>query len=68
MGGDELHVIDALPATSVEDTTGAGGLFAAGFLYGFTRGHDLALCGRLAALAACEVIRTHWRTANSEPR
>jgi sugar/nucleoside kinase (ribokinase family) len=53
--GDEVHVIDAHP-TEVVDTTGAGDLYAAGFLYGFTHGRDLGLCGRLASLAAAEVI------------
>jgi sugar/nucleoside kinase (ribokinase family) len=53
--GDELHVIDAAPA-DVVDTTGAGDLYAAGFLYGFTHGHDLATSGRLASLAAAEII------------
>ncbi|HEY5170428.1 MAG TPA: PfkB family carbohydrate kinase, partial [Acidimicrobiia bacterium] len=40
----------------VVDTTGAGDLYAAGFLYGLTHGHPLATCGRLASLAAAEVI------------
>jgi sugar/nucleoside kinase (ribokinase family) len=53
--GEEVHVIDAHP-TEVVDTTGAGDLYAAGFLYGFTHGRDLATCGRLASLAAAEVI------------
>jgi sugar/nucleoside kinase (ribokinase family) len=40
------------------DTTGAGDLYAAGFLYGYSAGHDLATCGRLGSMAAAEVI-TH---------
>jgi sugar/nucleoside kinase (ribokinase family) len=40
----------------VVDTTGAGDLFAAGFLYGFTHRMGLAECGRLASAAAAEVI------------
>ena len=40
----------------VVDTTGAGDLFAAGFLYGVTHGLDLPVCGRLGAMAAAEVI------------
>jgi len=40
----------------VVDTTGAGDLYAAGFLYGLTRGDDLERCARMGALAAAEVI------------
>ncbi len=55
VAGDDVHVIDAHP-TEVVDTTGAGDLYAAGFLYGFTHGQDLATSGKLASLAAAEVI------------
>jgi sugar/nucleoside kinase (ribokinase family) len=55
VAGDEVHVIDAHP-TRVVDTTGAGDLYAAGFLYGFTHERPLQVCGRLASLAAAEVI------------
>lgn len=53
--GQEISV-PAAPVSKVIDTTGAGDQFAAGFLYGFTQGMDLAECGRLGALAAAEVI------------
>jgi sugar/nucleoside kinase (ribokinase family) len=57
LSGDEVHVIDAVAVpTGVVDTTGAGDLYAAGFLYGFTHGYDLGTSGRLGALAAAEVI------------
>ena len=46
----------AQPIERVVDTTGAGDLFAAGFLYGHTRGEPLAESLRLGAVAAAEVI------------
>jgi len=52
----EVHVIDAQPVAHVVDTTGAGDLYAGGFLYGLARGFDLARCARLGGLAAAEVI------------
>jgi sugar/nucleoside kinase (ribokinase family) len=55
VAGEDVHVIDA-PPVDVIDTTGAGDLYAAGFLYGLTHGYELATCGRLASLAAAEVI------------
>jgi sugar/nucleoside kinase (ribokinase family) len=55
--GDAVHVIDTSPVPGgVVDTTGAGDLYAAGFLYGYTHGFDLGRCGALGALAASEVI------------
>lgn len=48
--------VPAAPVEEVVDTTGAGDLYAAGFLHGLTAGLDLAECGRLASLAAAEVI------------
>ena len=44
------------PIRKVVDVTGAGDLYAAGFLYGLTRSLSLADCGRLGSLAAAEVI------------
>ena len=48
--------VPAAPVAKVVDTTGAGDLFAAGFLFGFTRGKDMATCAKLGALAAAEII------------
>jgi sugar/nucleoside kinase (ribokinase family) len=53
---DEVHEIPAWPVDTVVDLTGAGDLYAAGFLYGYTHGRDYAACGRIASLAAGEVI------------
>ena len=53
---DQIFEIPAHPAPSVIDTTGAGDLFAAGFLYGLTQGKPLPECGRISAIAASEVI------------
>ncbi|MEO5680182.1 MAG: adenosine kinase [Acidimicrobiales bacterium] len=53
---DELIEVPAEEVESVVDTTGAGDLYAAGFLYGYTAGRPLAECGRLGSRAAAEVI------------
>ena len=46
----------AEPVEQVLDTTGAGDLFAAGFLFGYTRAMSLGECARLGSIAAAEVI------------
>ena len=48
--------VPATPIEKVVDTTGAGDLFAAGFLYGYTSGRDLVRCAKIGALAASEII------------
>ena len=53
---DDVLEVSAETVASVVDTTGAGDLFAAGFLRGFTRGMDLVDCARIGAIAAAEVI------------
>ena len=52
--GARWHV-PAVP-TDIVDATGAGDLFAAGFLWGLTAGYDLESCGKMGNLAASEVI------------
>ena len=54
---DGIEAVPAFPVERVVDTTGAGDLFAAGFLYGLARGADDRTCGRLGALAAAEIIQ-----------
>jgi len=53
--GERLTVA-AEPVEKVVDTTGAGDQYAAGFMFGLSRGRSLQACGRLASLAAAEVI------------
>jgi sugar/nucleoside kinase (ribokinase family) len=52
----ERVVVPAHPIGSLVDTTGAGDLYAAGFLFGLTHGASLERCARLGSLAAGEVI------------
>jgi sugar/nucleoside kinase (ribokinase family) len=56
ISGNERHEISAVPVERLVDTTGAGDVYAAGFLYGLTHGHDLVMCGKLGSLGAAEVI------------
>jgi len=48
--------VAAEPVERVVDTTGAGDLYAAGFLHGLSSGEDLAICGRLGSIAAGEIV------------
>jgi sugar/nucleoside kinase (ribokinase family) len=57
LGPDGAEAVPAFAVDRVVDTTGAGDLFAAGFLCGLARGADDRTCGRLGALAAGEVIQ-----------
>ncbi|MGY8985055.1 MAG: adenosine kinase [Sphingomonadales bacterium] len=53
--GLERFDVPAEP-TDVVDTTGAGDLYAAGFLYGYCQGYEMKKCGKIAAICAAEVI------------
>jgi sugar/nucleoside kinase (ribokinase family) len=54
---DAVIAVPAFPIEKIVDTTGAGDLFAAGFLFGLVRGAGYENAGRLGALAAAEVIQ-----------
>lgn len=53
---DDIVEVAAEPVDEVVDTTGAGDLYAAGFLHGLSQGRSLAECGRLGSVAASAVI------------
>ena len=55
--GESTWEAPAFPIARLVDTTGAGDMFAAGFLAGLARGRDMTTCGRLGALAAAEIIQ-----------
>ena len=54
---DAMEAVPAAPINRLVDATGAGDLFAAGFLFGLARGRDHRTSARLGAMAAAEVIQ-----------
>lgn len=56
VAGADIYEIPPAPVAKVVDTTGAGDLYASGFLFGLTRGKPLDACGRLGSLCAAEII------------
>jgi sugar/nucleoside kinase (ribokinase family) len=56
LAGDETIAIAPFRLGDLVDTTGAGDLYAAGFLHGYTRGESLERCGRLGSLCAGQVV------------
>jgi sugar/nucleoside kinase (ribokinase family) len=57
VSGDGVVEVAAAPVERVVDTTGAGDLYAAGFLFAYTRQRPLAECGRLGSRTAAEVLQ-----------
>ncbi|GHD16925.1 adenosine kinase [Tianweitania populi] len=55
--GADTVAVKAIEIAELVDTTGAGDLYAAGFLFGYTAGRDLPTCGNLGSLAAGLVIQ-----------
>jgi sugar/nucleoside kinase (ribokinase family) len=72
--GGRVYSIEPMCAKDVVDTTGAGDLWAAGFLYGLVQGMPLEQCGRLASACGYEVCRvlgatipeTAWQRIRNE--
>src|SRR3546814_4102807 len=56
LAGGERHAVPAAPVGRIVDTTGAGDLFAAGFLAGLAQNRELPMCAHMGAIAAAEVI------------
>jgi sugar/nucleoside kinase (ribokinase family) len=56
IGMGEVHAVPAQAGVKVVDTTGAGDLYASGFLHGLTTGRDLATCAKLGSICAGEII------------
>ena len=65
VAGDEVHVVDAETVTNGVDTTGAGDSYAAGFLYGLSRGDDLATAARIGGILAAEIISHYGARSES---
>ena len=56
VNNNEVIKINPVLVDRVVDTTGAGDLYAGGFLFGMAKGKDLATCGNFASIAAAEII------------
>lgn len=55
--GDKNYSIEAVPAKVVKDTTGAGDLWASGFLYGYVKGLSLDICARMGSIVGSEAVQ-----------
>ncbi|MBQ1280024.1 MAG: adenosine kinase [Bacteroidales bacterium] len=73
--GNEFYKIESCPAEAI-DATGAGDLYAAGFLYGHALGMPLEICGKIGSITASKVVEVvgpkidipRWKTAKQQIR
>ena len=73
--GDEFHFVDVAPGVP-RDGTGAGDVYAAGFLYALSMGQPLDVCGKVGSIIAAKVIEVigskidipRWKAAKEEIR
>jgi sugar/nucleoside kinase (ribokinase family) len=63
---EERIQVEAIWVNELVDTTGAGDLYAAGFLYGYVNGMELSECGRLGSACASDII-THLGARAQKP-
>ncbi len=64
--GETVVRVDPVRVDNVVDTTGAGDLWAAGFLYGWLQGRDLSDCGRFGSRLGAEVVQVMGATLPEE--
>ncbi|MEN6618009.1 MAG: adenosine kinase [Rikenellaceae bacterium] len=73
--GDDYHYIEAWPADTI-DATGAGDMYAAGFLFAHSHGQSLKMCGDVGSIVAAKVVEVigpkidipRWKLAKQEIR
>ncbi|MCF0165716.1 MAG: adenosine kinase [Bacteroidales bacterium] len=71
--GDEFHFIEPWPAEAV-DATGAGDIYASGFLYAHSLGMPLKVCGEIGSIISAKVVEVigpkvdipRWKAAKHE--
>ena len=63
---EERWIIPPQRAPKIVDTTGAGDLYAAGFLYAFINNYTMENCGKLGGLAASEIIQQYGARAETD--
>lgn len=66
VNGADVHAVPAAPVEKVVDTTGAGDLYASGFLHAMARGRPLTDCAKLGGIAAAEII-SHFGARSESP-